>query len=261
MLSPVIGCCDTADNGDFYYDQSLVLPIVIHEFCHHYCNSLNAQYWSKMSSAAEKIFKVKADQLNQSAYGSAVIMMNETFVRASVIRYMASHYPQVNEDELVNKEERNGFILTRSLCDALKQYEQQRGKYATMYDFMPTIAQVVNDYDLKQYIKEEKKASKLNAKYKVNIKDGAKNIQSGAFTVVIKFSKPMVKGVAMNPSSSGAEFPTFQGYSWPNDRTLEVKFLLRPSTSYGFTVLGSFFKTKDGHSAGKNQEINFTTGK
>ena len=261
MLSPVIGCCDTADNGDFYYDQSLVLPIVIHEFCHHYCNSLNAQYWPKMNSAAEKIFKVKADQLTQSAYGSAVIMMNETFVRASVIRYMASHYPQVNEDALVKEEKRNGFILTRTLCDALKQYEQQRGKYATMYDFMPTIAQAVNDFDLKQYVKDEKQASKLNAKYKVNIKDGAKNIQSGTFTVVIKFSKPMVEGVAMNPSSSGAEFPTFQGYSWPNDRTLEVKFLLRPSTSYGFTVLGSFFKTKDGHSAGKNQEINFTTGK
>ena len=128
-----------------------------------------------------------------------------------------------------------------------------------MSDFMPTLAKAVNDFDLKQYIKEEKKAAKLNAKYKVNIKDGAKNIPSGMFTVVIKFSKPMVEGVAMNPSSK-AEFPAFKGYSWPNDRTLEVRFLLNPKTQYGFTVLGSFFRTKDGHTAGKNQEINFTTG-
>lgn len=261
MLSPVIGCCELAENGDFYYEPNSVLPIVIHEFCHHYCNSLNAKYWSKMSQSAEKIFKVKAEQLTQSAYGNAMIMMNETFVRASVIRYMTAHYPQVHENALVKEEEKNGFILTRTLCEALKQYEQQRGSYATMADFMPTIAKAVNDFDLKNYIKEEKKAAKLDATYKVSIKNGAKNIPSGTYTVIIKFSKPMVEGISLNPSSSGAEFPKFQGYSWPNDKTLEVRFLLKPSTQYGFTVLGSFFKTKDGHNAGKNKEINFSTGK
>ena len=259
MLSPVIGCCEATDYGDFHYDANMVLPIVIHEFCHHYCNSLNDKYWSLMSQSAEKVFKEKEEQLTQSAYGSPLIMMNETFVRASVIRYMVSHYPQVSEAALIKEEEGNGFILTRTLCESLKQYEQQRSSYATMSDFMPTIAKAVNDFDLKQYLKEEKKAAKLNAKYKVNIKDGAKNIPSGMFTVVIKFSKPMVEGVAMNPSSK-AEFPAFKGYSWPNDKTLEVRFLLNPKSQYGFTVLGSFFRTKDGHTAGKNQEINFTTG-
>ena len=261
MLSPVIGCCETADNGDLYYESNLVLPIIIHEFCHHYCNRLNRQNWSLMDKSAEKIFLVKADQLSQSAYGSARIMMNETFVRASVIRYMASHYPQVSEEKLIKEEEKKGFVLTQTLCDALKEYEQQRGKYATMADFMPSIAKAVNDFDLKQYVKEEKKVAKLNATYKVNIKNGAKNIPSGIFTVVIKFSKPMVEGIALNPSSSDAAFPEFKGFTWPNDKTLEVKFLLKPSTHYGITVLGNHYVTKDGHSAGKNLEVNFTTGK
>ena len=261
VLSPVIGCCETAEDGSVYYEANMVLPIVIHEFCHHFCNRLNSQNWPLMSKSAEKVFQVKADQLRQSAYGNSLTMMNETFVRAAVIRYMVSHYPQISEESLVKVEEKNGFILTQTLCDALKQYEQQRSKYATMSDFMPTIAKAVNDFDLKQYVKDEKKAAKLNATYKVNIKDGAKNISSGTFTVVIKFSKPMVEGVAMNPSASGSEFPAFQGFSWPNDKTLEVRFYLKPSTYYGFTVLGSHYRTKDGHTAGKNTEINFTTGK
>ena len=259
MLSPVIGCCETADNGDFYYEQNVVLPVVIHEFCHHFCNPLNDKNWSPMQQSAEMIFQEKADQLSKSAYNSALTMMNETFVRASVIHYMTSHYPHTSEDAFVRDEESNGFVLTRTLCDVLKQYEQQRGSYASMSDFMPVIAKAVNDFDMKQYIKEEKKSAKLNATYKVSIKNGAKNIPSGACTVVIKFSKPMEWVIAMNPSSSGAEVPEFKGYNWPDDRTLEVKFFLKPSTRYGFTVLGSYYQTKDGHNAGKDKEINFTT--
>ena len=139
-LSPVIGSCQIAEDGSIDYNANAVLPIVIHEFCHHYCNPLDSQFWSLMEQAAEKVFKEREHQLRQYAYGSALTMMNETFVRASVIRYMKTHYPQVEESALVKEEEKQGFILTQTLCDALKQYEQQRDKYATMSDFMPTLA-------------------------------------------------------------------------------------------------------------------------
>ena len=188
-------------------------------------------------------------------------MMNETFVRASVIRYMKTHYPQVEESALVKEEEKQGFILMQTLCDALRQYEQQRDKYATMTDFMPTLAKAVNDFDLKQYKKRQKAMSKLNATYKVNLKNGAKNVPSGLFTLVITFSKPMANSIALYNSFSGADFPPVKSYVWRDDKTLEVVFLLEPSHQYGFVVMGSEFPTKDGHNAGKNTEINFTTGK
>ena len=260
-LSPVIGNCQTAEDGSVYYDANAVLPIVIHEFCHHYCNPLNAQFWSLMEASAEKVFKEREEQLRQSAYTSALIMMNETFVRASVIRYMRVHYPQVEESALVKEEEKQGFVLTQTLCDALKEYEQHRDKYAAMNDFMPTLAKAVNDFDLKQYNKRQKELAKKNATYKVNIKNGAKNVPSGPFKLVIKFSKPMVNSISLYNSTSGVDFPPFKGYRWSNDKTLEVTFSLEPSHPYGFIVMGSKFPTKDGHSAGKNMEINFTTGK
>ena len=259
VLSPVIGCCQLDKEGNVFFDANMVLPIVIHEFCHHYCNPLNSQFWSLMEQQSEKVFMEKREQLKKSAYGSALTMMNETFVRSSVIRYMKTHYPQIVESDLVKEEEEKGFILTQTLCDVLQQYEQKRSDYATMSDYMPVLAKAVNDFDLKQYKKEQEKLAKLNATYKVNIKNGATNVPSGDFTVVVKFSKPMREGVALHYSSSGVDFPTFKGYKWPDDKTLNVDFLLEPSHKYGFVIYGSAFTTKDGHNAGKNMEINFST--
>ena len=260
-LSPVIGCCQVDDSGNISYNANTVLPVVIHEFCHHYCNPLNSQFWSSIETSADKVFREREEQLRQSAYGSALIMMNETFVRASVIRYMRVHYPQIEESAFVGEEERQGFILIQTLCDALKGYEQQRDKYATMSDFMPVYAKMVNDFDLKQYNKQQKERAKKNATYKVNLKDGAKDVPSGPFTLVITFSKPMLNSIALYMSTSGVDFPPVKSYAWRDDKTLEVIFSLEPSHQYGFVVMGTEFPTKDGHSAGKNMEITFTTGK
>ena len=258
-LSPVIGNCHVDENGNASYNANAVLPIVIHEFCHHYCNPLNDQFWPLMSQSAKKVFKERERQLRQEAYSSAKTMMDETFVRASVIRYMKTHYPQIDEQALVKEEEKHGFILTQTLCDALKYYEQQRETYVTMSDFMPVYVKAVNDFDLKQYKKQQKQQAKLNATYKVNLKNGAKNVPSGPFLLTIVFSKPMTEGISLY-IIPGTDFPPFKGYSWHDDKTLEVSFLLEPSHQYGFIVKGDGFYTKDGHNAGKDTEITFITG-
>jgi hypothetical protein len=258
-LSPVIGNCHVDENGNASYNANSVLPIVIHEFCHHYCNPLNDQFWPLMSQSAKKVFKEREKQLRQEAYSSAKTMMDETFVRASVIRYMKTHYPQIDEQALVKEEEKHGFILTQTLCDALKYYEQQRETYVTMSDFMPVYVKAVNDFDLKQYKKQQKQQAKLNATYKVSIKNGAKNVPSGPFLLTIKFSKPMTEGISLY-LSQGIDFPPVKGYTWRDDKTLEVSFLLEPSHQYGFIVKGDGFYTKDGHNAGKDTEITFITG-
>ncbi|MBR4517988.1 MAG: DUF4932 domain-containing protein [Victivallales bacterium] len=260
LFSPVIGCCLFDPNGNCFFNENVVLPIVIHEFCHGYCNPLTDQFWPSMSQTAEKVFQQDARQLTQSAYGLAIVMMYETFVRVCVIRYMKTHNPQMDESELIRAEENQGFILVRTLCDKLKKYEQQRDTYATMGDFMPIYAQAVNDFDLEQYTKWQQEQSKLDASYKVNIPNGASDIPSGSFVLVIQFSKPMKGGIALGRGPSGTVFPTVVNYSWPDDRTLNVTLSLEPSHQYGFSVLGSLFFTKDGHDAGETTEITFTTG-
>ena len=129
-----------------------------------------------------------------------------------------------------------------------------------MSDFMPVYVKAVNDFDLKQYKKQQKQQAKLNATYKVNMKNGAKNVPGGPFLLIIEFSKPMAESIALYMSASGADFPPVKGYTWRDDKTLEVSFLLEPSHQYGFVVKGSEFPTKDGHNGGKDTEIIFTTG-
>lgn len=259
VLSPIIGCCLADGSGNIFYNEKGVLPIVIHEFCHHFCNSLTEQFWPLMSQTAEKVFQQNIQQLTQSAYGLSITMMYETFVRAVVIRYMKTHYPQIDESTLVKMEETQGFALVQTVCDVLKKYEQQRNTYATMADFMPIYVQAINDFDLEQYTKWQEEQAKLNATYEVNLSNGAANIPSGSFMFVIKFSKSMKEGIALG-ISSGTDFPTVVNYAWPDDRTLNVTFSLEPSHQYGLSVLGSLFATQDGHNAGETTEIVFTTG-
>ena len=264
VLSPVIGCC-RIEKGTFFYYEKEVLPTVIHEFCHSYCNPLTDRFWLSIKQTAEKVFQQNARQFTKSAYGRDKIMMYETFVRACVIRYMQTHNPQLDEATLVKWEERQGFYLTQTVCDALKKYEQQRDMYATMTDFMPIYVQAVNDFNLEQFMKQytewQKEQAKLNASYQVNIANGAKDIPPGSFTLVIQFSKPMQEGIALNHGPPETDYPTIVNYAWPDDRTLNITLSLEPSHRYGLTVLGFLFPTKDGHHAGEAKEIVFTTAK
>lgn len=260
ILNPVIGCCRIDDKGNIDFNEEGVLPIIIHEFCHHYCNPLNLQYWSLMSKTAQEIFLFKKDELQRAAYGSALTMMNETFVRASVIRYMKTHYPTVNDIELIRNEEQKGFVLTQTVCDALKQYEQKRSQYTTMPDYMPVLAEAINNFNIKDYKKTQKEYAKHLASYKVNVKDGAKGIRSGEFVVEIAFSKPMVDGIALGGSQRDCGLPEFKGYRWSDDqKTIYITFLLKPNKTYGFRVLGTLFHTLDGYTAKGDTDICFST--
>ncbi len=69
----------------------------------------------------------------------------------------------------------------------------------------------------------------------------------------------MTEGISLY-LSQGIDFPPVKGYTWRDDKTLEVSFLLEPSHQYGFIVKGDGFYTKDGHNAGKDTEITFITG-
>lgn len=260
ILNPVIGCCRIDDEDNINFNENDVLPIIIHEFCHHYCNPLNLQYWSLMSKTAQQVYQLKEDELNRAAYGSSIIMMNETFVRAAVIRYMKTHYPTINDVELIRNEEQNGFLLTQTVCNALKRYEQNRNQYNTMSDYMPTLSDAINHFSIRDYKKTQKEYAKHLASYKVNIQNGAKDIASGEFVLEITFSKPMANGISLGPSHSGCGFPEFKGYRWSDDqKTIYITFQLQSNKQYGFRVLGTLFHTLDGYTAKGDTDICFST--
>ncbi len=264
LLSPFIGSYSMDNSQNPVYQVNDVLPIVIHEFCHAYCNSQIMRFWSDMERKATEVYNANALTLTQMAYGDAKTMMCETFVRSCVIRYFLNHYPQVSVDDLLAEEA--DFYLTRTMVESLGKYEQNREQYPTIESYMPQLINDINQFNLKNFLKEQKKALKANARVvKCSIKNGAKNVPSGKIELKITFSKPMQQMIALGYGNSDGAFLEFDKniehtFTWSKDcKTTTVYLNLQPNTHYAFSILGGLYRTQDGHTAGANIFYDFWT--
>lgn len=256
QLCPVISCASYI-NGKVTYSSS-VLSIVIHEFCHAYCNPLIDKYWDQMSENAWTIYGMNKDILASQAYTNAHILMYESLVRASVIKYFKEHFTpqQVNFEQLIVEEESKGFLLTRTL---LKAFENRNETvYTDMEAYMPTIVKVVNDFTIEQFNKEKEESDIKKIHYTMNIKNGADDVPPGDFILNITFDQPIV-GNPISINMIDRDFPEFKGYSWSNDHlTLTVKFKMEANHEYGFEINGSSYMSADGNVA-VNTVLRFKT--
>ncbi len=266
VFSPVIGCARPDSLGNVYYQIKAVLPVVIHEFCHAYCNPLNEKYWGKMEKKADKVFELKKEELKRQAYGSTLIMMNETFVRSCVIRYTLSHNSNADINKLISDEQ--NFLLTRTMVESLAQYEKQRDIYPDIESYMPQLIKDINGFNVRKYKKEMKAYQKQCAHVvSCSIKDGSTDIPAGKTAMTITFDKPMQNSIALGYGNDGGSFPDFAGplkesFSWSEDqKTITVLLDLKPETHYSFSILGNLFHTVDGYPTVGTHFISFSTKK
>ena len=126
----------------------------------------------------EAFFSLNAQHYTDEAYGNPQYVLNETFVEASVMRYLMSHPFDFSENTEqwvkvlnVSKEqfeaasdqahllheaylklltkidfEDKRFYMIHDLIDALGEREQHRDLYPTMHDFMPRYIEVINTF-------------------------------------------------------------------------------------------------------------------
>jgi len=153
-VNAVMGCAGIDENGKIYYGLSFTLPILVHEFNHSYCNPLNEEYWKEMKDAVIAYFEPNADFYRSIAYGNPLYVLNETFVEASMIRYLMSHpldlngtnytMPELIERYIEIDESDKKFTMIRDVIEALDVREQNPVLYPTMHDFMPEYVKTVN---------------------------------------------------------------------------------------------------------------------
>ena len=263
-VTPVISCCQPDREGNPHYASDMVIPIIVHEFCHPYCNPLDAKHWKKMERNASEVFELHREELSRMAYPDAKIMLDESFVRACVIRYQLQHDASANKDVLVAEPQRMGFLLVPDLVMALDRYEHQRDKYATMGDYMAEIVNEVNRYDVQIVRRQMEEEASKQATYTCNIQDGATEVPSGEYAIVITFSKPMQGGVSLGFGRGDGKFPALgrgrASVNWDESMTVQTIFVrLEPGTTYAFSINGPNYKTADGHTAKAIQDITFTT--
>jgi hypothetical protein len=124
-----------------FYNVDDYLPTLIHEFNHSYVNHLTKKYEKDFERSGSKLFDlVKAGMGNQH-YTSWQTMMNESLVRASVIRYLLKHNADGHaaKNQLISDFGR-GFFWMKALVESLGVYEKNRAKYPTIESYMPVLA-------------------------------------------------------------------------------------------------------------------------
>ena len=244
-----------------YFSDHWALDLIIHEFCHSFCNHLIFENFEKMKKKADEFYKIKQNVFNRQAYGSSQTMLCEILVRASVIKYMADHYP-ANLEKYFSKEKSRGFIWIEELYNSLLNYEQNRDKYPTLKSYMPEIVKVLNTLNPKKMVKEQEK---LMPKMSIaNIKNNAKDVDAVTTTqIIVKFDKKM--STRANGSTYGTKgkeyFPEVIGAKW-NEETktewiLEVK--LEPNKEYSIAFPAQWFFSEEGVNAKNTVYLDFKT--
>ena len=259
LYSIIVCNIDSLNNPVF--DDRWALELVIHEFCHSFCNPLIMENYSKMKKKADEFFKIKQNVLKRQAYSNSQVMLFEILVRASVIKYMADHYP-TNTEKYFPQEKNRGFIWIEELYNSLLNYEQNRVKYPTLKSYMPEIVKLQNELNPQKIVKKQEKLMPVMSI--ANIKNNQQDVDAATTTqIIVKFSKKMNTGA--NGSTYGKKgkkyFPKVIDAEW-NEETktewiLEVK--LEQNKEYSIAFPAEWFLSEDGVNAKNTVYLDFKT--
>lgn len=163
-LYSILGVWLIDDKKEPRFD-STVVPTIIHEFCHSYCNPIIDKYETQLKNAGEKIFPHVKNVMTRQAYSSWKTMMYESLVRASEIRFIKSKMGPEATEKRIQKEIKNNFFWIEELSNLLEEYELQRKKYSNLDQFFPKIVSFFEDYSkgFKKKLNKVQKESKTQA--------------------------------------------------------------------------------------------------
>lgn len=249
VVNAVVGVWDFDDKGNERFDKNEFQPLLIHEFNHSFVNYILEQghYRSELENAAGNIYRLVEEDMKSQAYGDWETMINESIVRAAVIRYMTDNgYPEKDIDEEIRIQKGRKFLWIKELSDLLGEYEKNRKTYPTLESFYPEIIIFFKEWEpkLKHIIGNQPKVSSVFPDI-LNRND----VDPGITEIVINFDKEMTgEGVSINFGELGKEhFPLkkFDGYL-KNNTAIKLQTEMKPDTEYEFVLTGNKFISKDG---------------
>jgi hypothetical protein len=128
------------DNTGFpEFSTKYDFPILIHEFCHPFVDSLTAKNKELFRKSGERI---SSGAINE-AHTSWEVVLTESLVNASMIKYLKDHDAGQTEIEMwINMiKESFGFFWIEDLVNELESYDKQRDKYLTLESYMPKLSE------------------------------------------------------------------------------------------------------------------------
>lgn len=260
ILYCILGVWGTDEEGNPKFSQQ-VLPTVVHEFCHSYCNPLVEKHIAELETPGNEIFARVKEAMSRMAYSDWETMMKESLVRASVIRYLRARFGEEAAQRAVQSEIKRQFFWIGGLSGLLGEYEENRETYATLDDFFPEITAFFQsfadriDQDMIAFEQERRKRlEKLKADSPRIVSmvpsNGAQDVNPNLQAIVIKFDRAM-KDNQWAVMRLSDKFPEKGGEVFFDETkkifTIPVK--LEPDTEYelGLNAEGFYgFASEDG---------------
>lgn len=259
----IMGTWNVDSLGYAKYDKEIYFSTLLHEFNHSFINYLTEIHKTELEKSGKKIFEVVEEQMNKQSYGKWEIMVNESLVRASVIKYMKDHNFEKNEIEDETQEQMNrGFLWIKELVIELENYDKNRQKYSTLESYMPNLILAFKKYadEIKTYERDfDEKRPKVVSIDEFNNYDTEVNSQIK--TISINFDKTLFgKGYSINYSKEGKEyFPKIVKVKYSEDKKcLILSVELENNKEYKFIVSGKSIKSSEKIPM-KDYQLNFKT--
>jgi hypothetical protein len=265
-LFAIIGAATKDDAGLPTFDShSGYLSTIIHEFNHSFINDVVHANMKDLGSAP-LVFKPVASQMQQMAYPTPEIMVDESLVRAAVILYLDSHGStpaQVRHE--IRAEQTSGFVWMDDLCDWLRKYQSDRQRYPTFKSFFPEVIEFYNtlapriDSKIAEFHERSVHVVRVEP-FPNHAEDADPEIRQ----LTIVFDKPLdpAQGYSINYSNEGKDHFAISGRPQfaSGGKTITLPVELKPGWSYSFVLTGRAFASPDGYPL-ESYEISFKTKK
>ena len=227
-LHCVLGAWTVDDRGKPVFGEDVV-PFVVHEFCHSYCNPIVDAHAAELLPAGKRLWPFVAEAMRSQAYGEPITLLRESLVRACVVRYVEGTDGEEAAKREVAEQEGHSFLWTAALARALADYEHLRAESATLERFVPRIARTLEAAadDLE---KRDAAAPHVVALVPTN---GAGDVDPATAAIVVTFDRAMTDG-SWAVVGGGPHFPEITGALSYDDahRVLTIPVRLKPSWDY-----------------------------
>ncbi len=246
----IMGAWRTDSLGMVIFLEQEYLPTLVHEFSHSFVNHLVDNNIKALEESGKKLFEPVQEKMRNQNYGSWNIMMYETLVRVSVIKYMKDHnYSYMDVQKEINEQLSLGYLWIEDVLNEIEEYDKKRKEYPTLESYMPTIIDAFQTYPHKIAIYREKIDAKRPQVVSISeFSNMDRNVSSLLKNVTINFDKPLLgQGISINPGKQNKPYPKFIDYKYSEDKkSVKIKWELEKNKEYDFVLTGIHFKSEEG---------------
>jgi len=243
ILYSILGVWGGDEQGNPHFSRQ-VIPTVVHEFCHSYCNPLVDRHAPELQTSGMEIFRRVKAAMSRMAYGNWQTMIRESLVRASVIRFLHAKFGEEAAEKGIQSENKRQFFWIGGLSDLLGEYEKNRTVYPSLDDFFLKITEFFDTYA--DRIDQDVEAMEKERQYRLEaIKSkspeivtmvppsGAKDVDPNLTAIVITFDRPM-KDKQWAVMRLDGNFPEMDGSTYYDKtrRVFTIPVKLKPDTEY-----------------------------